>query len=94
MDVLLCDFVILFFFFADEAPSVPPTADRAGTPHASAELPPPPPHRRNQTGRRGKENICLPEGGGGGGGGDPYEAFARMERSRKDKRRPEWNTAR
>ncbi|KAK5933457.1 hypothetical protein CgunFtcFv8_013937 [Champsocephalus gunnari] len=39
------------------------------------------------------ENICLPEGGGGGGG-DPYEAFARTDRSRRDKRRPEWNTQR
>ncbi|XP_034387810.1 coiled-coil domain-containing protein 66 isoform X2 [Cyclopterus lumpus] len=33
-------------------------------------------------------------GGGGGGGDDPYEAFARTERSRGDKRRPEWNTQR
>ncbi|XP_054639963.1 coiled-coil domain-containing protein 66 isoform X2 [Dunckerocampus dactyliophorus] len=42
--------------------------------------------------RGGKERMCLPEGGGGGGG-DPYEAFARTERS-NEKRRPEWNTHR
>lgn len=41
--------------------------------------------------RAGKENVCLP---GGKGGGDPYEAFARTERSRRDKRKPEWNTQR
>ncbi|XP_029990329.1 coiled-coil domain-containing protein 66 isoform X2 [Sphaeramia orbicularis] len=47
--------------------------------------PPPPPHGRS---RVGKENICVP------GGGDPYEAFARTDRSTRDKRRPEWNTQR
>ncbi|AWP02216.1 putative coiled-coil domain-containing protein 66 [Scophthalmus maximus] len=60
---------------------------------------------RKPAARAGKENICLPRGGGGGGGGggrgrgrgeggggeDPYEAFARTERS---SRRPEWNTQR
>uniref|UniRef100_UPI003AB105CA coiled-coil domain-containing protein 66 n=1 Tax=Centroberyx gerrardi TaxID=166262 RepID=UPI003AB105CA len=40
--------------------------------------------------RAGKENICVSEPGGG----DPYEAFARTERSSRDKRRPEWNTQR
>lgn len=89
----------LFFsisvFFIEAAPSLPPTADRGQTPHVSAQHRPPPlsaapPNRRNRAVRTGKENICLP----GGGGGDPYEAFARTERSRSDKRRPEWNTQR
>ncbi|XP_054473201.1 LOW QUALITY PROTEIN: coiled-coil domain-containing protein 66 [Anoplopoma fimbria] len=67
-----------------------------------------PPNIRNQAVRTGKENVCLPAaaaggggggaggagGAGGGGGEDPYEAFARTDRSRKDKRRPEWNTQR
>ncbi|XP_040889092.1 coiled-coil domain-containing protein 66 isoform X2 [Toxotes jaculatrix] len=74
-------------------------------PEASAQNQPPPPlsaappNSRNRAARTGKENICLPGGRGGGrgvggGGGDPYEAFARTERSRRDKRRPEWNTQR
>ncbi|XP_026204212.1 coiled-coil domain-containing protein 66 isoform X3 [Anabas testudineus] len=53
---------------------------------------PAPPHSRSRAMTTGKENICLQVGGGGGG--DPYEAFARTDRSRRDKRRPEWNTQR
>ncbi|XP_060925085.1 coiled-coil domain-containing protein 66 [Limanda limanda] len=73
------------------------------TPDVSAHYQPapfvsaaPPPNSKNPGVRTGKENICLPGGGGrgGGGGGDPYETFARTERSRTDKRRPDWNTQR
>ncbi|XP_036957703.1 coiled-coil domain-containing protein 66 isoform X3 [Acanthopagrus latus] len=89
----------------EAAPSLAPTADRVQTPHVSAQFQPPPslsaaaapPNSRTRALRTGKENICLTGGGGGGGsgsGGDPYEAFARTERNRKDKRRPEWNTQR
>ncbi|XP_059185043.1 coiled-coil domain-containing protein 66 [Centropristis striata] len=86
-------------------PSLP--SDRVQTPDVSAQYQPPPPPSTNSRSHRGlrtgKENICLPGGGGGGGGGggaggggggDPYEAFARTDRSRRDKRRPEWNTQR
>lgn len=94
----------------EAAPSLPLTADRVQTPHVSAQYQPhpslssaapaaaAPPNSRTRVLRTGKENICLPGGGGGGGGGgsggDPYEAFARTERNRRDKRRPEWNTQR
>ncbi|XP_047195208.1 coiled-coil domain-containing protein 66 isoform X1 [Hippoglossus stenolepis] len=72
------------------------------TPDVSAQYQPapflsaaPPPNSKNPAVRTGKENICLRGGGGGGGGGgDPYETFARTERSMTDKRRPEWNTQR
>nr|XP_043880366.1 coiled-coil domain-containing protein 66 isoform X2 [Solea senegalensis] len=76
-----------------DAPSVPVTdAQRVQTPDVSAQYQAPvtPPNSRNPAVRTGKENICLPEEGGGGG--DPYEAFARTERNKRDKRRPEWNT--
>ncbi|XP_062264829.1 coiled-coil domain-containing protein 66 isoform X2 [Platichthys flesus] len=70
------------------------------TPDVSAHYQPPPfvsaappPNSKNPGVRTGKENICLP-GAGGAGGGDPYETFARTERSRTDKRRPDWNTQR
>ncbi|KAM6927284.1 coiled-coil domain-containing protein 66 [Xenentodon cancila] len=43
---------------------------------------------RSRALRTGKENICLPAGG------DVYEAFARTERSRRERRRPEWNKQR
>ncbi|XP_070758605.1 coiled-coil domain-containing protein 66 [Enoplosus armatus] len=86
------------------APSLPLRADRVQTPHISAQYQPPPslsaapPNSRSRVVRTGKENICQPgEGGGrggGGGGGDPYEAFARTERSKRDKKRPDWNTQR
>nr|XP_046240865.1 coiled-coil domain-containing protein 66 isoform X2 [Scatophagus argus] len=83
----------------EACPPLPLTADRVQTPHVSAQYQPPPPlpaaaplSSRNRAARTGKENICL--SGGRGGGGDPYEAFARTERSRRDKRRPEWNTHR
>ncbi|KAI3369288.1 hypothetical protein L3Q82_007541 [Scortum barcoo] len=80
----------------EAAPSLPLTANRVQTPDVSAQyqLPPSlsaaPANSRNQAVRTGKENICVPKGGAG----DPYEAFARTERSRKDRRRPEWNTQR
>ncbi|XP_030585141.1 coiled-coil domain-containing protein 66 isoform X2 [Archocentrus centrarchus] len=66
---------------------------RAQTPDASMQFQPPPhaappPSIRSRALRTGKENICLPAGG------DPYEAFARTEKSRREKRRPEWNTQR
>nr|CBN80654.1 Coiled-coil domain-containing protein 66 [Dicentrarchus labrax] len=86
----------------EAVPSFPLRADRVQTPDVSAQYQPPPslssapPNSRSRAVRTGKENICLPGGGGsrGGGGGDPYEAFARTEKSRRDKRRPEWNTQR
>lgn len=66
---------------------------RAQTPDASMQFQPPPPAApppsiRSRTLRTGKENICLPAGG------DPYEPFARTEKSCREKRRPEWNTQR
>ncbi|XP_075881307.1 coiled-coil domain-containing protein 66 isoform X2 [Nelusetta ayraudi] len=78
----------------------PPADDRDRTPGSPAQRQPALPSRRNRALRTGKENICLPGGAdtcsaGGDAGGDPYEAFARTERSkRQDKRRPEWNTQR
>uniref|UniRef100_UPI0037E924B9 coiled-coil domain-containing protein 66 isoform X2 n=1 Tax=Semicossyphus pulcher TaxID=241346 RepID=UPI0037E924B9 len=84
----------------EEAPPLTLRADRVQTPDASSQHQPPPsvsaapPNSRSRAGRAGKENICVQAAGGGGGGGDPYEAFARTERSRRDKRRPEWNTQR
>ncbi|XP_026023165.1 coiled-coil domain-containing protein 66 isoform X1 [Astatotilapia calliptera] len=75
----------------EAAPSLPL---RAQTPDVSAQPPPSlptaaaPPNSRSRALRTGKENICLPAGG------DPYEPFARTEKSRRDKRRPEWNTQR
>ncbi|XP_065811290.1 coiled-coil domain-containing protein 66 isoform X3 [Labrus bergylta] len=82
----------------DEAPSLALTADTHGSSHPPS-LAAAPPNGRSRAGRAGKENICVQAagrggGGGGGGGGDPYEVFARTERSRRDKRRPEWNTQR
>lgn len=87
---------------AEAAPTPLFTADRVQTPHVSAQYQPPPSQAassngKNQSVRAGKENICVPGGGGGGGEarrGDPYEGFARAERSRKEKKRPEWNTQR
>ncbi|XP_067442486.1 coiled-coil domain-containing protein 66 isoform X2 [Thunnus thynnus] len=88
----------------EAAPSLLHRADRVQTPEVSAQYQPPaslsaaPPNSKNRAVRTGKENICLPAGGGGGGGGgrggDPYDAFARTDRSRREKRRPEWNTQR
>lgn len=44
---------------------------------------------------RGKENICGNEETGQTGlKGDMYQEFARTQRNRKDKKRPEWNTQR
>lgn len=44
---------------------------------------------------RGKENICGNEETGQTGlKGDTYQEFARTQRNRKDKKRPEWNTQR
>ncbi|KAM7401640.1 hypothetical protein PAMP_016937 [Pampus punctatissimus] len=77
----------------EAAPPLLHTADRVQTPEVSAQYQPPPKSRTRAV-RTGKENICLPGAGGGAGGGDPYEAFARTERSKRDKRRPEWNTQR
>ncbi|KAM7006483.1 LOW QUALITY PROTEIN: coiled-coil domain-containing protein 66 [Tautogolabrus adspersus] len=81
----------------DEAPSLARTADTHGSSHYQhpPSLAAAPPNSRSRAGRAGKENICVQAAGGGGaGGGDPYEAFARTERSKRDKRRPEWNTQR
>uniref|UniRef100_A0A672GLM0 CCDC66 domain-containing protein n=1 Tax=Salarias fasciatus TaxID=181472 RepID=A0A672GLM0_SALFA len=60
-------------------------------PHGPLPVPPPapaPPDGRSRAARSGKENIYV------AAGGDPYQPFARAERSRRDKRRPEWNTQR
>ncbi|XP_014827940.1 PREDICTED: coiled-coil domain-containing protein 66 [Poecilia mexicana] len=46
------------------------------------------PNSRSRAPRAGKENICLPAGE------DPYAPFARTERSRRSKTRPEWGTQR
>ncbi|XP_069025672.1 LOW QUALITY PROTEIN: coiled-coil domain-containing protein 66 [Embiotoca jacksoni] len=82
----------------EAAPSLPLVADRVQTPDVSAQYQPPPPappappapppNIRSRASRTGKENMCV------AAGGDPYEAFVRTERSRRDKRRPEWNTQR
>ncbi|KAM7421964.1 hypothetical protein PAMA_010169 [Pampus argenteus] len=82
----------------EAAPPLLHTADRVQTPEVSAQYQPPP-NSRNRAVRTGKENICLPgagggAGGGAGAGGDLYEAFARTDRSKRDKRKPEWNTQR
>ncbi|XP_028285260.1 coiled-coil domain-containing protein 66 [Parambassis ranga] len=71
----------------DAAPSTPLRADRVLSLDLSAEHQPPP-NSRSRAVRAEKENICLTAGG------DPYEPFARTDRSRGDKRRPEWNTQR
>ncbi|KAM4741658.1 coiled-coil domain-containing protein 66 isoform 2-T2 [Anableps anableps] len=78
----------------EDDPPGPPAADRLQSPDVSVQNHPPPPgsaeppHSRSRTARAGKENICLPAGE------DPYQPFARTEKSRKTKRRPEWNTQR
>lgn len=99
---ILTQLILFVCLRVEAAPSLP--ADRVQTPHVSAQYQPPPslpaapPHSRSRAVRTGKENICGPGGRGGGGEGegegDPYEAFARTERSRRDRRRPEWNTQR
>ncbi|KAG7226667.1 hypothetical protein INR49_001837 [Caranx melampygus] len=76
----------------------PPTLPLKEDDVSAQHQPPPapsaaPPNSRSRAVRAGKENVCVP-GGGAGGGTDPYEAFARTDRSRRDKRRPEWNTQR
>ncbi|KAM4587917.1 coiled-coil domain-containing protein 66 isoform 2-T2 [Odontesthes bonariensis] len=69
-------------------------ADGVQTPDVAVRYHPPPsqsaapPNSRSRAVRTGKENICMPAGD------DPYELFVRTERSRRDKRRPEWNTQR
>ena len=69
-------------------------ADKGQTADAAVRYHPPPsqsaapPNSRSRALRTGKENICVPAGD------DPYELFVRTERSRRDKRRPEWNTQR
>ncbi|XP_038135616.1 coiled-coil domain-containing protein 66 isoform X3 [Cyprinodon tularosa] len=78
----------------EDAPPLPPLSDQGLTSVVSRQnLPPPsgsaePPNSWSHGVRGGKENLCLPAGG------DLYEPFARMERNRKTKRRPEWNTQR
>lgn len=96
----MCEtFFFLLSFCVEAALSLPLTAESLQTLHISAQhqalpsLSGAPPNSRNRAMRTGKENICL-QGGGGGGGGDPYESFARTDRSKRDKRRPEWNTQR
>ncbi|KAM9859277.1 coiled-coil domain-containing protein 66, partial [Aulostomus maculatus] len=85
----------------EAVPLLPLRPDRVQTPEVPAQYRPPPslsaapPNGGNSSGRNravrtGKENICVSEAGGE----DLYEAFARTERNRKDKRRPEWNTQR
>ncbi|KAK5600023.1 hypothetical protein CRENBAI_011003 [Crenichthys baileyi] len=75
-------------------PPVPPAAGRVQNPDVSVQNHLPssgsaePPNSRSRAARTGKENICLPAEE------DPYEPFARTEKSRKTKRRPEWNTQR
>ncbi|KAF7207743.1 coiled-coil domain containing 66 [Nothobranchius furzeri] len=79
----------------DETPPLVPEAVKAQTPDTVEHNHPPPPYQaapptnsRSRGVKSRKENICLPTKG------DPYEAFARTERSRRDKKRPEWNTHR
>ncbi|XP_023811114.1 coiled-coil domain-containing protein 66 isoform X2 [Oryzias latipes] len=62
------------------------TLDAAVQYHTPLPRPPAPPNSRGS--RAGKENFREPAGG------DLYEPFARTERSRGGKRRPEWNTQR
>ncbi|XP_047437837.1 coiled-coil domain-containing protein 66 isoform X2 [Mugil cephalus] len=69
----------------EAAPSLP---HRDETPDVLSARLQPPPSGRSRALRTGKENVCV------SAGGDPYEAFARTERNRRDKRRPEWNTQR
>ncbi|XP_041835700.1 coiled-coil domain-containing protein 66 isoform X2 [Melanotaenia boesemani] len=76
----------------EAAPLLPLKADEVQIPDVGAQHHPSPspsvaPSNSRSRGRTGKENMCLPAG-------DPYEPFVRTERSRRDKRRPEWNTQR
>uniref|UniRef100_A0A1A7WGW0 Coiled-coil domain containing 66 n=2 Tax=Iconisemion striatum TaxID=60296 RepID=A0A1A7WGW0_9TELE len=78
----------------DETPPLIPKTEKAQTSDTTKHNHPPPPchaappNDRSRMVKSRKENICLPTGG------DPYEAFARTERSCRDKKRPEWNTHR
>ncbi|KAM9758199.1 coiled-coil domain-containing protein 66 isoform 2-T2 [Menidia menidia] len=68
-------------------------AELAAQHHLLHHHPPPPPSSRSRAGRAGKEkekeNICVPAGD------EPdHPAAVRTERSRGEKRRPDWNTLR
>lgn len=75
-------------------PTLPLSADRVQTPDVSVEnhTPPPdsaePPNSSSHAARADKKNIRLTAGE------DQYELFARTERRRRTKTRPEWNTQR
>lgn len=73
----------------------PPSDGSDRSPGAAAQRQSSSPSRRNRALRTDKENICLPQGADRRPpGGDQYEAFARTERSKREKRRPQWNTKR
>ncbi|XP_041639885.1 coiled-coil domain-containing protein 66 [Cheilinus undulatus] len=82
----------------EEAPPLSDPAATLQTPDASSHHQQPPslsaapPNNRSRAGKAGKENICVQAEKRGGG--DLYQAFARTDRSRRDRRRPEWNTQR
>ncbi|XP_029007346.1 LOW QUALITY PROTEIN: coiled-coil domain-containing protein 66 [Betta splendens] len=70
---------------AAESPQTLPVTAKHQAPSSQSVAPS---TSKNRATKTGKENICLQ------GGGDPYEAFARTDRSRRDRRRPEWNMQR
>ncbi|XP_043977818.1 coiled-coil domain-containing protein 66 isoform X2 [Gambusia affinis] len=80
----------------EDAPPPPAAAaDRVQSADVSVQnqnCPPPcgsaEPSSRSRAPRAGKENICLPAGD------DPYAPFARTERSKRSKMRPDWGTQR
>ncbi|KAM9813861.1 coiled-coil domain-containing protein 66 [Neosynchiropus ocellatus] len=70
---------------------LPSTGKKRDSAEASSQVHPhhPASSTRLRNIKSGKENICTT-----GGGVDLYEPFARSERTKKDKKRPEWNTQR
>ncbi|KAM9364898.1 coiled-coil domain-containing protein 66 [Pholidichthys leucotaenia] len=73
---------------SESSPAPPSRVDAIQTQESSAQYEPPPAPPLSSRSRAGKENIIVLRGD------DPYEPFVRVERSRREKRRPEWNSQR